>query len=368
LVLPVAALYAVFGPAPVLAVGYVLLCSLAVVPVAGALAWASSRRRWASVLAMGLAALLPTLVFTASGLWSEPPALLLTLVSLLLLVRSEGRFDRVGTAALAGLALAVAYLNRPSVGLVIALVFAWLVVDGLFVTRRWRESLPRAAVFALVAALPILAWGARNQRALGGFYLGNTESTAALWGSNNPVTAGLEPPALARVGEYDLEREAAEGRYLGSWVPLSYLEGEAPSRPGGAAELERHRRQQRRVREFVFEHPWAWLRLLGYKGWRILTAEPMAPSILGEDPGMRRLKRVVTFAERWFVLLAGGYGMALLARRRPRHAILYGIYAAAGLAVVFLAYPNARIFLPVSVALLPPAAVALAELGERAAK
>lgn len=346
--LPMAALYGVLGPSPWLGFGWVLLCSLLCVPVIGALARECGIPPPGQVLAMLFMACLPTAIFTTGGLWSEPPSLLFTLLGLYGLRRarrtSDDRF-----VYLSALALGYAYLVRPSVLAVIVLVVIILAVDGL----RRRRPLPVVG-FAVLVALPIAAWGYRNQVVFGEFFTGNTESTAALWGANNPVTAGLALPAQASSGGYDLVAEARSGAYLGSWVPVSYVD---PQAPDGLDELERHHWYRQQVRGFVAEHPVAFARLVALKLVRVLTAEPYAPSILGESPGKRRLKRLVTFGERWFLLLLGGWGLWRMVRRRNPALLELGIFLAGSAAVVVLAYVNARILLPVSALLILPAAL-----------
>ena len=356
MILPIALLYKLFGPSPWWAVAWVLLCSLLLVPVAGELARATDGRPAAVLTARLLAAFLPTLLFTSAGIWSDPPALLFTLLSLLLLLRSLPRLD-AGKLFAAGLALAAAYLNRPSAGLVIALVGLLIAWYGF----RGRHLRPLVA-FGLAAGLPILAWGLRNSHTFGEFFVGNTESTAALWGANNPVSAGLEPPALATVNGIDLYAEQASGAFKGSWIPLSYITGDVP--PEGD-EMGRHHQYQAQVKEFVRGHPGAFLDLVAHKVLRIFTAEPMPPSVLAESPKKRLLKRLVTLGERWLVLLLGGAGLWCLYRRGHPHLLPYLLYALGGLAVVVIAYVNARIFLPVTGALIAPAAVGMAEIVDR---
>ena len=92
-VLPIAALYRIFGPHPFLGVVDVGLCSLAIVWVAGALARQTTGDLRVERLAMLLAAVSPTLVFTASGIWSDTPTLLFSLLSLLLLLHARKRTE-----------------------------------------------------------------------------------------------------------------------------------------------------------------------------------------------------------------------------------------------------------------------------------
>lgn len=356
MILPIALLYKIFGASPWWAVAWVLLCSLLLIPVAGGLARITDGRPAAIWVAWLLAAFLPTLLFTAAGIWSDPPALFFTLLSLRLLLEALPR-AQPGRFFAAGLALAAAYLNRPSVGLVIALLgllIAWQ-------SARRRDVRPLLAL-VMATSLPILAWGLRNHLVLGEFFLGNTESTAALWGSNNPISAGLEPPVVTEFNGFDLLAEQASGAWKGSWIPLRYITDEAPQQ---GEEMARHHRHQQRVAAFIRHHPGAFLELMAHKVWRIFSAEPMPPSVLAEAPRKRLLKRLVTLAERWLILLLGGWGVWCLFRHRHPHLLLYGLYLLGGLAVVVIAYVNARIFLPVTGVLIVPAAVGAAEILNR---
>ncbi len=356
-VLPIAALYLVFGPRPILGVVFVGLCSLAVVLVAGAIARESSGDRMVERLAMLLAAVSPTLVYAGTGIWSDTPALLFILLSLLLLLKARARGPDRLLVALAGAGLGAAYLNRPSAAFITVLIAALLLVEG------WpRQGVVTAALFAGVAAVPTLGWGLWNAATMGEFYIGNTQSTVTLWQANNPVTAGLEPPAMRTSKGVDLYLEAEEGRYRGSWIPLRYVAANDPFSDRTMPELEAEAWLRNQAKAFALENPGSFLRLLGYKALRILSAEPTAPSVLAESPARRRLKRLMTFTERWFFLILGSLGTIHLWQRRRDHALRYLIYVAAGLAVVFIAYPNARILLPVTATLIVPAAITIKEL------
>ncbi len=359
-VLPLAALYRLFGPRPFLGVLYVGLCSLAIVWVTGALARETIGDSTTTRLAMLLAAVTPTLVYTGTGIWSDTPTLLFTSLSLLLILRARSRETDLRCVALAAGCLGIACIHRPSAILAAALITCWLLIE------RWpRRGWSAAVLFAAVAALPVVGWGLWNLQALGGFFTGNTQSTVTLWQANNPVTAGLRPPAIATAKGFDLYQEAKEGRYRGSWIPLHYIAENDPWRDGTLPELEAEAWLRDQAVSFALEHPGPFLRLLGYKALRILTAEPTAPSVLAESPTRRRLKRLMTFAERWFFIALGGWGMILLWRRRRSHAVYYLLHCVAGLAVVFIAYPNARILLPVTATLIVPAAIAMTEWWKR---
>ena len=358
-VLPIAGLYRLFGPRPFLGIVYVGLCSLAIVLVTGALARQSAGHRAVERMAMLLAALTPTLVYTATGIWSDTPALLFTLLSLLFLLKAHAHGERL-LIVLAAASLGAAYLNRPSAAFIAVLVALLLLVEG------WPlAGVPKIALFAAVMALPVIGWGCWNVSSMGGFYTGNTQSTVTLWQANNPVTAGLRPPAMRHSKGIDLHREAEEGRYLGSWIPLRYIAAHDPFSDRTLPELEAESWLRDQAVAFARDNPWSFLRLLSYKARRIFTAEPTAPSVLVESPTKRRFKRIMTFAERWFFLTLGSLGMVLLWRRQRAHAYYYLLYSVAGLAVVFIAYPNARILLPVTATLIVPAAIAIVRVWER---
>ncbi len=359
-VVPIAALYRIFGPRPILGVLYVGICSLAVVLLAGALAAESDGSPAVERLAMLLAATTPTLVYAASGIWSDTPTLLFAFASLLLLLRARDRKTDRGLLMLSALSLGAAYLNRPSAAFIVALVAALLLIEA-----RPRKNFLAPIMFTVVAALPVVGWGLWNSATMGHFYIGNSQSTVALWQANNPVTAGLRPPAMRYAKGVDLHLEAEAGRYRGSWIPLRYISTSDPWSDHTLPELEAEAWLRDQALGFALSHPWSFLKLLGYKALRILSAEPTAPSVLAESPARRRLKRLMTFAERWFFLVLGSLGMVLLWRRRQSHALCYLLYCAAGLVVVFIAYPNARILLPVTATLIVPAAIAIAWLAEK---
>lgn len=357
MILPLAVLYTLLAPSPWVALLWVMTCALLLVPLVGRLTQQVGGSPRAVVLAMGITALLPTLVFTSGGIWSEPPSILFTLLALFLLLRAQQQ-GAIRPLLWAGLSLAMAFLNRPSVGLVIALLGLWLLWRAWQNDRRW-HALRALTIFTLVTSLPILAWGGRNWRSLGEPFLGNTESTAALWGSNNAVTAGLRPPAIDTFGGVDLQQEAASGAYLGTWVPPYYVSADIPT---DLDEMALHHWFQNQTRDFIRQHPAAYLKLAAYKIWRMLSAEPMPASVLGESPTKRRAKRLVTFSERWFLLLFGGYGLWHLWHLRRDQARYYLIFLIGSLPVVVIAYVNARIFLPVSALLIVPTALSLDQL------
>jgi hypothetical protein len=352
-ILPLAALYYALEPSPYVAFAYVMLCGVAVVLISHRLARVTCADERIAVMAALVAALLPTQIFTSTGIWSEPQALLFTLALLYLLIRDEGA---VGGRKwlLVGACAALAYLTRPSAGF----LFPFLIGGALLSARGWGR-VTNTALLVGALSLPVAAWGVRNWLVFGDFITGATVAGEALYGSNNPVTAGVSLPAQPTKGPFDLYAEARAGDYLGSWVPMAYIPGWAEQTPADASELEIFHRQMEATAAFVRTQPGAWLRLLGYKVLRLLTVEPYAPSITNDVGTRRVVHRAVTLIEHWFVLVCGLTGLLHLIRSRPGAGYWYGCFALAGVASVLVTYPNPRFLLPLTTVLIVPTAVTL---------
>ncbi|HVM95610.1 MAG TPA: hypothetical protein VMT89_04440 [Candidatus Acidoferrales bacterium] len=351
IILPLAALYWVLRPDPRIALGYVLLCSLALVAVVRGLAGATSDDRRVVDAATLFAAVMPTLLWTSSGIWSDIPALLFTLLTLWLVVGGSGRswqWLAVGASA------ALAYLNRPSA----VFLFPFLLVAALSQNVRGRQR-RNAVILSLSVALPIGAWGVRNWYTLGEPYTGATVAGHTLWESNNPVTAGLSLPAKQFENGIDLWAEARTGAYLGSWVPAEYIPDSQAVDVSRLSEMETYHGYMNLTYAFARDHPAAILQLLLYKAWRLFSAEPVAASISGDTGVFAAAKRTILVAERWVIFLFGTIGLWQLYRTRSTSRHLYAAFAVAGLASVFVAYVNARLLLPFTGVLLVPSAIGI---------
>ncbi len=221
LVLPIALLYGLFRPSPVMATGYVMLCSLLLVPILAAIGWQTCKSQPVVLGSALIGASLPSLIFTSTGIWSEPQAILLTMLALLLLLQVNAD-SALGLWALLGFFLSLSYLTRTAALFLIVLVFLKILSDG---NNRKRRVGLLLMILALVA--PILSWGMWNTVKVGRFFVSEGTASKTLWESNNPVTAGLVLPAMKENNGVDLETEAMSGAYEGSWVPQEYI-----GRPG----------------------------------------------------------------------------------------------------------------------------------------
>jgi 4-amino-4-deoxy-L-arabinose transferase-like glycosyltransferase len=330
-----------------------MLCSVALVACVGALARATTGDPRVTATAMAITALMPTAVFAGAGIWSEPTALFATVLAVVLLVRAEqgggaARWAGVGAAA------AVAFLTRTSV--------VFLLPFLLLCALRTRDARVVVALCIALAA-PIAVWGMRNQVALGRFLVGYGMAGQGMWENNNPVSAGIAAPASGGPDAAEVAEAARRGELRGSWVPRAYLPGTAEALRDAPDTLEADRRLGALASAFVREHPGAYLRLLGFKLRRLLSAEPIAAPFIDEGPRARVAKRVLTFVERWAMLVLGVLGLVALHRAGDRWRHHHLVFALAGVPVVLLGLVNARFFLPIAVALAVPAAVALVGRG-----
>lgn len=142
----------------------------------------------AGVIAAGIAALYPPLVWTSSYVFSESLYMPLALGSVMLLAAArrhallEGNARAGGaTALLAGLVAGLALLVRS--GMLVFLPFAAI----WFITRR-QWSL--AAAFCIAAAVVVAPWTLRNAREHGRFMLVASDGGVTFWTGNHPLSRG----------------------------------------------------------------------------------------------------------------------------------------------------------------------------------
>jgi 4-amino-4-deoxy-L-arabinose transferase-like glycosyltransferase len=178
----------------------VLLAALGA--AAAVLAALLARRLWSrreGLAAGALVACCPLLVAVGASLESETLFTVLLLAALLAALRCR-QGGRRAWAAAAGLAVGLACLTRTN-GLLLVPAVAWLAAGGAL---RRRRAWVAAVAVALVAALAIAPWTARNAHALGRFVPVSTETGNTLAGTYDAAAARhqgqwLEP---RRTGAY----------------------------------------------------------------------------------------------------------------------------------------------------------------------
>lgn len=157
-------------------------------------------RRTGSAAAGALAAVLmagyPLLIYTASTLYPQVPALFLLLLTIELGLRATPTPDeppprrRWVVAVLAGAAAGLLILTVPTFGPSVALVIGWLAWRHR--RRATRQLAYRAvAVLMIMAAVPPAAWCVRNALQLGAFVpVATNTGVNLLLGNSEGVTAG----------------------------------------------------------------------------------------------------------------------------------------------------------------------------------
>lgn len=151
------------------------------VPAVGRVGGLAFGRR-AGLLAAGIAAFYPDLVWFAAHFWSETVFLVLLWWAMERLVSADAR-GSARTAAAAGLLWGLAILARETILYLTPLAAAWLL---------WRAPRPaggtRAAAFALCAVLIVAPWTIRNWIAFRAFVPVATSGGLALFQGNARLT------------------------------------------------------------------------------------------------------------------------------------------------------------------------------------
>lgn len=238
------------------------------------------------------AALHPLFVAQVTDLRSEPLAMVLTTLSLVLLLRfrtSRG----LGTLIASGAALGFAALVRPPS---LVALGAWMIFVGIdSAGARGRTRALRAAAVGLGLALVVLPWTARNRVRFGEWLLINDAAGYNFWRSTLPELDRL----LATSDPTEFRRSAV------------YLEGELTERVAREATLAaatpgaRERWYWHRGLEQIGSDPGRWARLLlrdasdfwrpwldpVARGWRIAIASGLllVPLFLLAARGLARL-------------------------------------------------------------------------------
>ncbi|MFH0843989.1 MAG: hypothetical protein V1930_00815 [Pseudomonadota bacterium] len=364
IILPLALLYYLLEPLPFVGLIYVWLYGVLTIPVLGVMAFITTKSERVTIAAMIIGAFTPTLWYTSSSIGSDSPAnlMILVLLTILLGMRKDGPVWRW---AIAGLVLAFAYLNRTTPIFFLLYLFS---LGYIFYLYKARKKIIPAILLSIFFFSPIIAWGLRNALVMDRFFIGSTVGGQTLWGSNNPLTAGMALPAIRYLDGHDLYEEARNGHYLGSWVPGNYIPGGDAPRESPLNEMEQYEFYKDKTMRFLMTQPKALIRLTAFKFMRIFTAEPYALSISLEKGLKYTLKRYVVLLERYFILLFGISGLFLFFRKNYHGSYLYLIFILVGTVQLFLSYVNARFFLPITIVMIVPAATALCGLYETALK
>src|SRR5688572_14301445 len=267
-----------------------------------------------------LLALWPASIFFTSALLTETLAALLVTVSLLLAVRL---WSRGGTALAMGLgtSLGLASLARPTALPLAAVLVAWIALGPA--RRPLGARLAEAALVAIVCALAIVPWTARNFAVTGAFVPVTTGGGAALWDGNNPLVA-------------------SDPRWRGGAVSLREVEPYAATFRG-MSELEIDRHAGREARAWLSAHRAEWPSLAAAKlarFFRLGAETPVSGSATPSDAPLGRVTRWLDpLTVTWGPLLPFFAGAALVALVRPRRSPWFAPAAAvatqAALAAVY---------------------------------
>ena len=168
--------YALFGTLSAVKVCQAVAGTL-LIPAVGRLGLRLFGRR-AGLLAAGIAAFYPDLVWFSVHFWSETLFLVLLYWAFERLLVADASASRA-TAALAGLLWGLAILTRETALYFTPLAALWLA------WRRTREgALPRAAAFLLTATLAVAPWTYRNWVVYRAFVPVSTAGALNLWQGN----------------------------------------------------------------------------------------------------------------------------------------------------------------------------------------
>jgi 4-amino-4-deoxy-L-arabinose transferase-like glycosyltransferase len=302
----------------------------AIVSLIGLLACASAGPR-AGVVAAGLAALYPPLVWTPAYVLSETLFSAVALASALVL---QGAVDRAeaarssrhggALALLAGGLVGVAALIRPAMLLFLPLALVWLLI-------RKRAVLAIALIAA--AAAVIAPWTLRNIRAHGRVVLIASEGGVTFWTGNHPLARGEgDLAANPELKSADLAfRRAHPNLTAEELEPLYYRDALA----------------------WIFENPSAWAALVARKA--LYTVVPMGPSYALHSARYR----VASVASYLVVLPFAIVGASRLRRSRRRPVALF-LLAGSAVLVCLLFFPQERFRIPIIDPVLIVCAAALA--------
>jgi 4-amino-4-deoxy-L-arabinose transferase-like glycosyltransferase len=292
----------------------------------------------AGVLAAGLAAFHPPLVWICAYVLSETLYSLLALATVLLFDAAMARAIGPGRArdaririALAGLLAGAAILVRPVMLFFVPLAVLWMA---------WRRHAGLAAVFLALAAAVVLPWTVRNLRVHDRFVLVASEGGVTFWTGNHPLARGdgdLAANPDIKVAELEFRR-AHPGLSAEQLEPLYY----------------------RDAIRYIAAHPLWWAGLLARKAF--YTVVPIGPSYTLHS----RKYRVASVTPYVLLLPFAIAGATRLVRRASPPA---GLFLLAGSVVLagLVFFPQERFRIPVIDPTLIVCAAALRGPGDRVA-
>jgi hypothetical protein len=224
-----------------------------------------------AILAPLIAAVHPTLVYSATHVQVASLATML-LTSCLAWAYRSGRTGSTVDAVAGGVSLGLLALSDPILGLV-APGMAWAIVMG----RSWRGSIRPIALVGTSAALCVAPWVARNARVHGEFVPIKSSFGYAFWQGNCALSEGTDKVVRASVEKRlsqnssslrDLNATLWEARHEAGYLddialtPADYRELGAVSEPERSRIL--FRRALLDLRAQPGRYPWLCLRRLRY--------------------------------------------------------------------------------------------------------
>jgi hypothetical protein len=310
------------------------------------------------------AALNPIHIYMATHLQVAPWAALALTVLLAVVVSPRWRATWQG-AALAGVLSGLILLIEPilALSLPIAAVAFWLGESGGWRSRVRPVALARVGMMAVVAAVLIGPWIARNWAVHGEFVFIKSSFGYAFWQGNNAASWGTDkiPKATAEAIRCNhdgtlagMDRALCEARHETLYIDDVLLKPGGYREFQGLSEPARSRLLGRRANEFIREHPDQYVRLCLQRLRYFLTFDETNPK------AAHWVYRATTSL--WLVLALAG--LAATVDRWRRLWPTYAVFAAVTLFHT-LVITSVRFRLPVEPLSLVWAAGAVAPLVER---
>ncbi len=285
------------------------LFGIGCVPLAYAIGWQLSRRRWFAFAAGLLALLTPDLMFYANYVMSDLPNVFFSLLFLWLLLAalqapSGRRFAWQLGMLLTG---SFAVLLRSENTALLAAGAGFIGLQWLLETlqsrppaRRWLGAGAQMALACLLAALPLLGWSLHNARSNGFFGLSNTSSAVLYDGwifygesIRQPITDPDSPAVQAILAAY-AGRGDGPAFAGNTWDDYAVLTG------SGYTSAQAYALMQQAALDSIRKDPQASLRLLSRKiqdGLRPVVTAVKTYALPGETADSGRVKPAYFDAE-----------------------------------------------------------------------